>query len=79
MSKIDITGYSKNELSLLVMNDEQKLNICIDFLTVPENGDAGPMRDMLNAYKMTIEQLDILKNDLRAYARNLEAFNNETP
>ena len=76
MSKIDITNYSKNELSLLVMNDEQKLNICMDFLTVPENGNAAPMMAMLNAYKVTLEQLDILKNDLRAYARNLEAFNN---
>jgi hypothetical protein len=72
--KIDLTGYDKNELSLLVMNDEQKLNICMDFLLVPENSDAGPMRDMLNAYKMTEQQFDILKNDLRAYAKNLAAF-----
>ena len=76
MSKIDITGYDKNELSLIVMNDEQKLKICMDFLNVPENADAGPMRDMLNAYQMTEQQFDILKNDLRAYARNLEAFAN---
>ena len=76
MSKIDITGYDKNELSLIVMNDEEKLNTCMDFLLVPENADAGPMRDMLNAYQMTEQQFDILKNDLRAYARNLEAFAN---
>ena len=76
MSKIDITGYDKNELSLIVMNDEQKLKICMDFLNVPQNWDAEPMADMLNAYEMTEEQFDILKNDLRAYGRNLEAFNN---
>jgi hypothetical protein len=46
----------------------------MDFLLVPENSDAGPMRDMLNAYKMTEQQFDILKNDLRAYAKNLAAF-----
>ena len=74
MSKIDITGYDKNELSLIVMNDEQKLKICMDFLNVPENDDAGPMQRMLNAYKMTEEQFDILKNDLSAYGRNLDAF-----
>ena len=72
--KIDLTGYDKNELSLIVMNDQEKLKICMDFLNVPANDDAGPMMDMLNAYRMTEQQFDILKNDLSAYGRNLDAF-----
>lgn len=60
MSKQDITGYSENELSLLVFNDEYlyKMRRQRDFLN-----------DIKKMFEYTSEQLEVLKQDLEDDAK----------
>jgi len=56
MTKIDLTGYGDDELSLMVFNDE--------YLYAERHGDN--LVGLLEDYKFTDTQMSVLKEDLES-------------